>query len=135
VENIIRTYFNQRISLGWSYSNFENIDVPVSNENSLVLVWLPDGSLRASGYLNASFTHVMGTRAYGVKLDAGVVPRYGRMYHLAYFVRDNLKPNDANRAALKTELNENYACECLHFDIRQDGLTVFDDYAGRAIAE
>jgi hypothetical protein len=140
VEERLRNYFNQRIEAGWSYSNFENIYVPPSDENSLVIVWLPDGSLHASGYLdNASFAHVMGARAYGVKLDAGVVPRYGRMWHLARYVYFNYMQGqnlDENaRADLQNELNENYACEYLRFVIHQASLTVYDTYAGRVITE
>lgn len=139
VENLLRKYFNQRIEARWSYSNFENIDVPVSDNDSLKLTWLPDGSLRASGYLDASFTHVMGTRAYGVKLDAGVVPRYGRMLHIAYFVYSQAQTMDnAAIAAFQSELNDNYACEFLSFSLTQTDsrvrVTVHDDYAGRAIA-
>jgi len=140
VENILRTYFNQRIEAGWSYSN-ENIYVPPSDENSLVLVWLPDGSLRASGYLNAIFTHVMGARAYGVKLDAGVVPRYGRMYYLAYLIWGQAQDMYGDTlTTFQNELKENYKCEYLDFSLYRttDGrlrLTVVDDYAGRAIAE
>jgi len=139
VEENLRNHFNQRIGAGWSYSNFENIYVPLSDENSLVLVWLPDGSLWVHGHLDASFTHVMGARAYGVKLDAGVVPRYGRMWYIANYVYDNYirgrDMDESARAALQDNLNENYACEYLRFTIRQAGLTVYDTYAGRAIAE
>lgn len=130
VENL-RAYFNQRIGAGWSYSNFEDIYVPPSDESSLHIENLPDGSLRATGYLDATFTHVTGVKAYGVKLDAGVVPRYGRMLHLAYFVRDNLVYTEN----LESELNKNYTCEYLRFELSENGrVTVYDLYAGRAIA-
>ncbi len=114
--------------------------MPPSDENSLVLVWLPDGSLRASGYLDASFMHVMGARAYGVKLDAGVVPRYGRMLHLAYLVWSQAQNmGEARIPVFENELNENYACEYLSFKLTlTDGrirVTIHDLYAGRAIAE
>ena len=140
VEERLRDHFNQRIEAGWSYSNFENIYVPPNDENSLVLVWLPDGSLRASGYLDASFTHVMGTRAYGVKLDAGVVPRYERMLHLAYRVYFQAQNMDnADIPDFENELNESYACEYLSFKLTPtDGrirVTIHDLYAGRAIVE
>ncbi|MEM4188644.1 MAG: hypothetical protein QXN56_05780 [Candidatus Hadarchaeum sp.] len=136
VESRLRNYFNQRIAAGWSYSNFENIYIPLSDENSLQIEWLPDGGLRAYGYLEASFNHVLGAKAYGVKLDAGVVPRYGRMLHLA-----NLAYGWAQRAAdiaaLEKELNENYSAEMFSFRIyRENGalkLTVTELYGGRAI--
>ncbi len=139
VEELLRTYFNERIKAGWSYSNFEDIYVPLSDEDSLVLTWLPDGSLSASGYLDASFTHVMGTRAYGAKLDAGVVPRYGRMLHIAYLVYSQAQNMSGEELAnFESELNEDYACEYLSFELTQTDsrvrVTVHDDYAGRAIA-
>ncbi len=137
VEQRLRTYFNERIEAGWSYSNLENVYMPLSDGDSLVLVWLPDGSLRASGYLDASFTHLMGVKAYGVKLDAGVVPRYGRMLHLAYRVYSEAQ-TAPDVEALESELNENYACEMLSFTLTQTDdhvrVTVYDLYAGRAIA-
>lgn len=142
VKNLFFQYFdNYQIENRWSYSNFESIYVPIVDnvmfEN--MLAWLPDGSLRVRGYLdNACFTHVMGARAYGVKLDAGVVPRYGRMLHIAYYVWENYRDENGNwvmgEGALENELNDNYACEYLSFEIRQNGLTVHDNYAGRAIA-
>lgn len=139
VEERLRAYFNERIEAGWSYSNLENVYMPLSDGNSLALVWLPDGSLRASGYLDASFTHLMGVKAYGVKLDAGVVPRYGRMLHLAYRVYSEAQNMDpAALPAFQDELNGNYACEFLSFTLTPtDGrvrVTVYDLYAGRAIA-
>ncbi|MDI6643153.1 MAG: hypothetical protein QMD95_03780 [Candidatus Hodarchaeaceae archaeon] len=137
VEERLRTYFNQRIENGWSYSNFENIFVPVSDENSLLIEWLPDGSLRAYGYLDASFRHVMGTRAYGVKLDAGIVPRYGRMMHIAYRVYAEAQ-TVPDVAAFEAELNENYAAERLWFKLTPTDsrvrVTVYELYGGRVIA-
>ncbi|HDI12641.1 MAG TPA: hypothetical protein ENF64_00830 [Hadesarchaea archaeon] len=133
----LRTYFNERIEAGWSYSNFEDIYVPPSDESSLQIIWLPDGSLRAYGYLDATFTHVTGAKAYGVKLDAGVVPRYGRMLYLAYRVYSEAH-DVSDIEAFEEELNNNYACECLEFTVsKTDGrikVIVRDLYAGRAIA-
>lgn len=138
VEERLRTYFNQRIEAGWSYSSFEDIYVPLSDEGSLLLAWLPDGSLRASGYLDASFTHVMGARAYGAKLDAGVVPRYGRMLHLAYLVYPQAQDMSGEELAdFEDDLDDNYACEFLSFSLTETltgvRVTVHDHYAGRAI--
>ncbi|MGC8816419.1 MAG: hypothetical protein ACP5PX_01170 [Candidatus Hadarchaeum sp.] len=136
VESRLRNYFNQRIAAGWSYSNFDNIYVPLSDENSLQIEWLPDGGVRVYGYLGASFSHVSGAKAFGVKLDAGVTPRYGRMLYLA-----NLAYGWAQKAAdieaLERELNENYAAEMFSFHIyRENGalkLTITELYGGRAI--
>jgi hypothetical protein len=139
----ILAYFENRIQAGWSYSNFDKIYVEsvyaALEDNRFRLTWLPDGSLRASGYLDATFSHVMGARAYGVKLDAGVVPRYGRMENVARSVFNEYYEDGALKMGhdpdnLREELDNNYACELLHFDIRQSGLTVYDDYAGRVIA-
>ncbi len=137
VEERLRAYFNQRIELGWSYSNFENIYVPASDENSLVVEWLPDGSLRAYGYLGAGFEHVTGTKAYGVKLDAGIVPRYTRMINVAYRVYGEAQ-GVADVDAFEDELNENYAAERLGFTLTEIDsrvrVTVRDRYGGRVIA-
>lgn len=143
VEERLLTYFDNRIRAGWFYSNFENIYVEniyvALNDNSFWLTWLPDGSLRASGYLDADFTHAMGARAYGVKLDAGVVPRYGRMLHLAYWAYFQAPRDENALAAFQNELNDNYACEYLRFRLYLVNggvrLTVYDHYAGRVITE
>ncbi len=137
VENRTRDYFNQRIAAGWRYSNFKDIQVHLSDENSLILEWLPDGGLRAYGYLDATFEHLNGTKAYGIKLDAGVVPRYGRLYTLAYQIFEDAK-TAPDLAALEASLNDNYASEYLTFALEpSDGgarVTVRDRYGGRAIA-
>ena len=136
VETRLRTYFNQRIAAGWSYSNFDNINVPLSDENFLRVEWLPDGGVRAYGYLDASFKHVLGARAFGVKLDAGVAPRYGRMLYLANLAyRWALQAPDI--AAFQNELNENYSAERFSFYVyRESGvlkLTLNELYGGRVI--
>jgi hypothetical protein len=133
VEARLRRYFNERISLGWKYSNFRSIRVPLSDENSLLLEWSPDGSLRAYGYLNTTFEHLRGTKAFGTRLRAGVVPRYGRMYHLAYLVYEKAK-TVPDLEAFERELNENYACEFLRFELGET-VTVYELYGGRAIVE
>ncbi|MFH1821018.1 MAG: hypothetical protein ABH852_01035 [Methanobacteriota archaeon] len=137
VEARMRTYFNQRIAAGWSYSNFDEIYVPFSDDNSLRVEWLPDGGVRAYGYLNASFKHVMGSKAFGVKLDAGVAPRYGRMLYLANFAYSQaLHASDI--VAFENELNDNYFAERFSFYIyRENGvlkLTLNELYGGRVIA-
>lgn len=143
VEERLREYFNQRIELGWYYSNFvenENdstICVPLSDEDSLVVKWLPDGGLQAYGYLNASFKHVTGTRAYGVKLNAGIAPRYTRMLNVAYQIYTEAQ-GVPDVDAFETELNENYAAERLGFTLTETDsrvrVTVRDLYGGRVIA-
>ncbi len=137
VENRTREYFNQRIAVGWKYTNFKNIQVPLSDDNSLILEWLPDGGLRAYGYLNATFEHLNGTKAYGIKLDAGVVPRYGRLYNLAYQIYVE-SGGVSDLAAFESELNDNYSSEYLVFILEPSGdgarVTVRDRYGGRAIA-
>jgi hypothetical protein len=138
VENRLRTYFNQRIEAGWTYSNFENIYVPLSDENSLLIEWFPDGGLRAHGYLNASFKHITGATAYGVKLDAGVAPRYGRMIYLAFLIYNQAKvlPDNA-LPAFESEVNDNYAAERFSFRIYREGtstrLNLNELYGGRVI--
>lgn len=136
VEYLTRTYLNQRIEAGWSYSNFEVIYVPLSDENSLKAEWLPDGSLHAYGYLNAFFKHVMGERAYGVKLDAGIVPRYGRMLNLALRIYNQAK-TVSDIQAFENELNDNYAAERFSFEVytydNSLRVTLNELYGGRVI--
>ncbi len=144
VEARFRAYFNERIAAGWSFSNFENIDVPLSDENSLKVEWLPDGGVRAYGYLGATFTHATGAKAYGVKLDAGVAPRYGRMLYVAENIAYrqasiiwNRDRDPSEIAALQDELNDNFFAERFSFTVYvQDGvimLTLNEDYGGRAL--
>jgi len=135
VENLLREYFNQRIDAGWSYSNF-SISVLRSDENSLHVEWLPDGGLRAYGYLNALFEHVTGARAYGIKLDAEIAPRYGRMQYIAGLVynqlQDTTKVQDIK--LFENEINKEYAAECFSFKIyNRASFTVYELYGGRAI--
>jgi hypothetical protein len=139
VEARLRQYFNERISAGWGYSNFRDIRVPLSDENSLLLEWLPDGSLGAHGYLGAVFEHLAGTKAFGVRLRAGVVPRYGRLIHLAHKVQEEAD-GVLDLETFETKLNENYACEFLWFELWRDnegevGVKIYERYGGRAIAE
>ncbi|MEW6592883.1 MAG: hypothetical protein AB1305_04310 [Candidatus Hadarchaeota archaeon] len=138
VESRVRNYFNERISAGWSYSNFKEIKVPLSAENTLLLSWLPDGGLQAWGYLDASLEHLSGTKAFGLKLGAGVVPRYGRLYKVAHQVYDEAQ-GVADPEAFEAELNDNYASEFMRFDLVQVdsrvSVTIYDEYGGRAIAQ
>lgn len=136
VEARARQYLNERIAAGWSYTNFD-VRVPPSSENTLFFEWLPDGGLRAYGYLPGAVVHTTGVRAFGLELDAGVLPRYGRLQHLAQLAYEALR--DAGDAeALESELNERFACEWFRFEIGyQNGsvtVTVTDVYGGTAIA-
>lgn len=141
VESRIIDYFNQRISAGWFYSNFRKISVdnvdPALDENTFKLSWLPDGSLLVRGWLRAEFEHLMGIKAYGAYVNAGVVPRYGRLYETAHKVFEKARTTD-NLEKLEQEVNENFACEMLSFTIKlgERGLsvTVIDRYGGRVIA-
>lgn len=139
-EDIIRATrdsLNYRIAAGWDYHNFRSIEVPPCDENNLLLIWLPDGSLEATGYLNSTVTHVSGTRGFGTRLSVGVVPRYGRMYRLAHMAySDAVRGGDLRE--VEEEYNENYACELFTFSVENVGgrirVTVRDDYAGEALA-
>jgi len=136
VIRITREYLNQRISAGWDYHNFD-IEVPLSDENNLTLTWLPDGSLEAIGYLSSTVMHISGVKGFGCKLSAGVVPRYGRMLHLATRAYNEAAAQE-NLQDFQNELQEKYACELFTFIIENDAgmirVTVRDDYAGEALA-
>ncbi|MFN4133681.1 MAG: hypothetical protein ACK4GQ_04875 [Candidatus Hadarchaeales archaeon] len=138
VQNRIIDYFNQRISAGWDYSNFREIYVPLADENSIDIRWLPDGSLAVLGYLEAEFVHVAGIKAYGVYVNAGVVPRYGRLYETAHLALQMAREAE-NLEEFEMEINENFACEMLRFTIgsgeRGPTVTVVDRYGGRVIAK
>jgi len=133
VENRVIQFLNERIALGWSYSN-ENIIVPLCDENSLVLEWLPDGSMRARAYLAAEVRHISGVVANGISLRVNVTPRFERLKKVAEIALDLARtsyyPN------LENELNNNYACECLEILIEQNGgltVTVKDTFAGKVV--
>ncbi|MEM2874619.1 MAG: hypothetical protein QW567_01130 [Candidatus Hadarchaeales archaeon] len=132
-----RENLNSRIDAGWEYHNFEAIEVPRCNENSLSLTWLPDGSLQATGYLNSTVTHISGIRGFGTRLSVGAVPRYGRMYYLAHMAYEEAM-RGGNAREIESRYNEKYACELFTFLVETiDGrirVTVKDDYAGEALA-
>jgi hypothetical protein len=133
VENRVIQFLNERIALGWSYSN-ENIIVPLCDNNSLVLEWLPDGSMRARAYLAAEVRHISGVVANGISLRVNVTPRFERLKKVAEIALDlaqtSYYPN------LENELNDNYTCECLEILIEQNGgltVTVKDTFAGKVV--
>lgn len=135
VEQRVRDFINDRISLGWSFSNL-TINVPSSDENSLKLEWLPNGAVRAFGYLDAEFEHVIGTMAHGVKLDVTPPPRFQRVENVASYVV-SVARYASDLVALQTELNENYACEGLRIDVWENAgkvvAKVTDTYGAKGV--
>lgn len=133
VEGKARSYLNERISSGWSYSNFSSIEVPLCDENSLRFEWQPDGSVHATGYLTASVEHVMGPRAHGIKLAVSVTPRFDRLKQVANLAYE-LALFSENLAQLELELNENYAPEDIRFKIESGPrVTAQDLWAARRV--
>ncbi|MEM2192087.1 MAG: hypothetical protein QXG38_00545, partial [Candidatus Hadarchaeales archaeon] len=90
------------------------------------------------GYLWAEFEHLSGAKAHGVYVNAGVVPRYGRLYETAYLAL-RMARRAENLEEFENEINENFACEMLSFRIGSgEGgptVTVIDRYGGRVIAK
>jgi hypothetical protein len=135
VENRVIQFLNERIALGWSYSN-ENIIVPLCDENSLVLEWLPDGSMRARAYLAAEVRHISGVVANGISLRVNVTPRFERLKKVAGIAFDLAKASYYQN--LENELNDNYACEGLTIliesqDGRAENIIVYDTFAGKVV--
>lgn len=119
VENYIREYMNAHISDINAYSRSTlKVAVPLCDENSLIIEWLPNGGIRARGYLDASFEHVMGPRAFGLSLHAMSRPRFERIRHVAE--RSAVLVAGADLAELERALNENYACEGLAMELREE---------------
>jgi len=131
VENRVIQFLNERIALGWSYSN-ENIIVPLCDENSLVLEWLPDGSMRARAYLAAEVRHISGVVANGISLRVNVTPRFERLKKVAGNVSELAQVSD-NLEKLEIELNENYACEGLSITVNSENIIVYDTFAGKVV--
>jgi len=137
VEQRIIQYLNERIALGWSYSNL-TVSVPGCDENSLVLEWLPDGSMRARAYLGAEMRHISGVVANGISLRVNVTPRFERIKKVAELTSELARTSD-NLARLQSELNENYACEGLLISIEsQDStatISVRDVFASKVVVK
>lgn len=135
VERRVVQFLNERIALGWSYSNL-TISVPACDENSLVFEWLPDGSMRARAYLAVEVRHVSGVVANGISLRVNVTPRFERIKKVAELASELARTSD-NLARLQSELNENYACEGLLVSIDvQDSTTMIsvrDAFAGKVV--
>ena len=138
-ENVVMRviqFLNERIALGWSYSN-ENISVPLCDENSLVLEWLPDGSMRARAYLAAEVRHVSGVVANGISLRVNVTPRFERIKKVAEIASELAQVSD-NLERLEIGLNENYACEGLSISINENNgvtISVEDTFAGKVVTK
>lgn len=125
VENYIRDYMNVHI-VEVNASSPPNLKKNVStcDENSLILEWLPDGSIRARGFLDASFKHVMGPKAFGVRLHVVTCPRFERIKHIAEL---------ASRVPDPMKLNDNYACEGIRIELENDTLVVKDIFGAREV--
>ncbi len=135
VEQRVRAYLNERIALGWSYSNIA-VSVPPCDENSLVLEWPANGSIIARGHLAAEVRHVGGAVVSGMSLSVEATPRFERIHHVAELVREAARGAE-NLTWLELKLNENYACEGLEIEIWADagGVTVVvrDTFAAKVV--
>jgi len=137
VENYIREYMNAHISdINASSRSNLKVAVPMCNENSLMIEWLPDGSIHARGYLDASFEHVMGPRAFGLSLRTMSRPRFERIRHVAT-LSAVLVAGEENLAELERALNENYTCEGLSVELENENnmvyVTVQDIFGARGV--
>lgn len=130
VENLVIQYLNERIelgrNLGWGYSNL-TINIENVDNNSLVLEWLPDGSMRARAYVAAEVRHISGVVANGISLRVNITPRFERLKKVAEIVSGL-----GDLAGLENELNDNYACEGLSFTINSESI-IEDTFAGKVV--
>jgi len=137
VEQHVREYLNTHISGINAYPRPNlTVVVPPCDENSLALDWLPDGGIRAHGYLDARFEHVMGPRAFGLGLRVVSRPRFERIKHVAELSVE-LAAGAASLEELECELNENYACEGLAVELENEddmiSATVQDIFGARGV--
>lgn len=137
VENYIREYMNAHISaINASSRSTLKVVVPLCDENSLMIEWLPNGGIRARGYLDASFEHVMGPRAFGLSLRTMSRPRFERIKHVAE-LSAVLVAGEENLAELERALNENYTCEGLSVELENENnmvyVTVQDIFGARGV--
>lgn|GEM_PF-651959 len=137
VEQYVREYLNTHISSINAYPRPNlTVVVPPCDENSLALDWLPDGGIRARGYLDARFEHVMGPRAFGLSLRAVSRPRFERIKHVAELSVE-LAAGAVNLEELKRALNENYACEGLAVELENEddmiSVMVQDTFGARGV--
>lgn len=137
VEQCVREYLNTHISDINAYPRPNlTVEVPMCDENSLVLEWLPDGGIHARGYLDARFEHVMGPMAFGLSLRAVSRPRFERIKHVAELSLVQVA-GAANLEELERALNENYACEGLAVELENEDnmvyVTVQDTFGARGV--
>ncbi|MBA7501822.1 hypothetical protein ES706_00397 [subsurface metagenome] len=137
VENYIREYMNAHIyDINASSRSTLKVVVPLCDENSLTIEWLPNGGIRARGYLDASFEHVMGPRAFGLSLRTMSRPRFERIKHVAE-LSAVLVAGEKNLAELERALNENYACEGLAVELKDENgivsVTVQDIFGAQGV--
>jgi len=123
---------NARIEAGWSYSGFRQIEVYPVGENSVQAVWLPDGSLNVSAFIQSKIVHLSGAEVVGLKAESGAFPRYLRLKHLAEMAEGMLAGGE-NREQLESRLNEEYACELIFFRILENCVIVADLYGGEIL--
>lgn len=116
VEQRVVSKINDRINIGWEYSNFREIFVPYVDENSITFDWSPDGRISAFGYLDARFEHLTGPTASGLKIRASTPQRFLRLKHAAELLADQLKLIE-NIEDFEFHVNENFACEGLAVEI------------------
>jgi hypothetical protein len=136
VENRVIQFLNERIIENWGYSNL-TVTVPPCDENSLVLEWLPDGSMRARAYLAAEVRHISGVVANGINLRVNVTPRFERLKKVADTV-SKLVGRSSDLMGLEDNLNDNYACEGLTILIESqdsiaENIIVYDTFAGKVV--
>jgi len=143
VENRVIQFLNERIELGrklgWGYSNL-TIDIENVDNNSLVLEWLPDGSMRARAYLAAEVRHISGVVANGISLRVNVTPRFERLKWVAENIISQspayrLVQTSDDFEILENELNENYACEGLSITVNSENIIVYDTFAGKVVTK
>lgn len=138
VEKRVMSHLNDRIEIGWDYTNL-NVNLPPVDENSIVFDWRPDGSLDIRVYLKSEVQHVKGPTVYGTTLNATLMPRFQRIKYVANRVKEIVENTYiGNLSELEGELNENYECEGLEIKLsRNEGqakIKVLDIYGSKIVA-
>ena len=132
VEERIVSFLNARIEKGWSFSGFREISVHPADENSISLLWMPDGSLRVEASLRARILHISGVEVCGLRIEERVFPRFLRLARLARLAAEMLE-SGAGEDEVENEMNLRYACELVRFKISGGHVTVWDLYGGQVI--
>lgn len=140
VERNIREYLNNRILKGWTYSNFDNVHIPLLEENNMIFHWQPDGSVVIRIYFSgAVIRHVAGPTVYGIKLKAYPRPRFNRIKYVAEQVlnKASLAARENKLEDFESRINENYASEGLKIELWEKEGAVYENvkdvYGGRAV--